>query len=993
MSELVALRSAQEHFNQQLSDHKRTQQRLERVEAEKNETLLELTSYNRQLNDLQNNTLTLQSEKKAMVEANEALEKVVADLTHRLEAVEEEWKDKYNESQELASSLQKQLVEMDRNKEKLAEIYKTQQKESAARLIDYSTKHTSATTEISLLEEKLEECKRNYIFEKNEILQKADQEKHVLQHQYNELKTRVQDSEDSLEEMKLKYVSVQEDCKSYKQALEELKEDNLREKEEWKNKSKEECLKACKELSDEYDSKIERYNTLQDQLKLSHEVELSKIREEHNSQVEELHSAYKQEIAEGRNRLTMTIKSLEYNNIQVRDEEKGKYNQLLHECEGLKKHHQMELDQYEEKLANVEREKGREKVRLENNIIALNEQMADLSSLQAQREGIMTTLEQQILKEREGRYAALQKARVAEEDAEQAASEMVGLKQDIEMLKRQLKEIDRTHSLLLQTKEAEISRLVKRNQMLNDSMTRLASNSTAQLEHAMEYHSDRTPRGTPNTARTYRSDTTEVRESPRMTQQQSQQPREGANTSQNSNPQDAQVDGSGQFEYFAQLLQNTIQDDHSITTSNQDGNEPQHPQRCNGATQNRNIPPPLPMHLLSATEHTTNKRVQSAPSYHNDAGARNGQLHPSSNSAVFNNVGSSHSSGIRESRSAPLKAGNSRSGDNASDSGCAQSNNGMNALYYEDTALTARDGYDFEEYGSQNRMGNEGPRLSPHETSNPNAHMYPKSHTSIVNAMNMLPPRNDQDSSASSRGSQSQYQSHTRVSSAPMAKTKRIMGGSSVGNSSISPHRSPFPYADIEFDEDRVNNTLMKVQQALNKRAHSAGGNGSVHNSPSRNAGMFTPSSPIHNDHSNSNSRPTTAHASGSGSAYSDRMRSTVEKTKDLMLPFSPDRNRNLSRTKSTPVIGQSGGNYNSDKPGPGSGTKSAHDKRTPTRSVSDFPSMPKFEDDDLMRESTSHNEVYYTSKVDTPHGGGASTRMTVDDRPKSSKPSKLSYF
>ena len=217
--------------------------------------------------------------------------------------------------------------------------------------------------------------------------------------------------------------------------------------------------------------------------------------------------------------------------------------------------------------------------------------------------------------------------------------------------------------------------------------------------------------------------------------------------------------------------------------------------------------------------------------------------------------------------------------------------------------------------------------MSSSSGKNHHQHMYPKSNMAIGNAMMQLP---SQQQPVATDGS--------GYSSAPRRNSAPSMRGSKHESLGQIPHDQPqHPSAGGGYDEERVNSTLLRVQEALTKRkvVPSGGGPNSNTNSPVRgtvdnNNTVYTPASPVR---TTANSSGCTGSSTGSstGSAYTNRMRATVESTKDMMLPFSPDRTASISHHSSTTPMA----NTNS-----GSHSKIATDNSS-TRQISSFHAPP----------------------------------------------------
>jgi chromosome segregation ATPase len=175
-----------------------------------------------------------------------------------------------------------------------------------------------------------------------------------------------------------------------------------------------------------------------------HDVEISKLKDTHSSSINELHSTQRRDLAEMKSKLSGQLKSLQEAHDLAEEEHDSEVQRLRSLLEATKTSHSDEIAIVKQELDGYqlmhEKDKQREKERVEHLLQGLQSQLDELHVAKKHSEEQCNGLEGQLMQEREGRFQALQKARAAEEDLDNATNAITGLKQDIEVLNRKLKE-------------------------------------------------------------------------------------------------------------------------------------------------------------------------------------------------------------------------------------------------------------------------------------------------------------------------------------------------------------------------------------------------------------------------------------------------------------------------------------------------------------------------------------------------------------------------
>lgn len=253
-----------------------------------------------------------------------------------------------------------------------------------------------------------------------------------------------------------------------------------------------------------------------------------------------------------------------------------------------------------------------------------------------------------------------------------------------------------------------------------------------------------------------------------------------------------------------------------------------------------------------------------------------------------------------------------------------------------------------------------------------------------------------------------------RGNSAPAMKSKRINDYNSQPQYQQQPQQHTQRTqevenaAGIEYDEQRISATLMKVQDALTRR--------SSQQSPSRGGGtpqqqqpyqqqpyQQQPYQPQHERFEDPYMSPPRARGSGShagtssgsggggpsggsGGGFGSKIRASIENTRDLMLPFSPERQHNQSMRSNG-----SGGSSNNQRtlPPPALGTDTATgtdnwmmDPFSQYNPHSNVQSTPQFDNNNASYISTPKSNLLNLA-LQRPGGGSGDDRLSQPASPQ----------
>lgn len=365
------------------------------------------------------------------------------------------------------------MKDMERHKEKTTEMHKLQQKENAARIIEFSTKNAKISSELVCCQEEINVLGKEKVHW-TELLQATVEERDDWKGKYTTIYDRLQLAEDNVEEMTMKMEASEGEIQELAHAK-EAAQLNFKKSQEMLTVQHaidvENTLLRCKSEADKVASQT---FAVHKQALAALESDNQKIKESFHSQVKELHQQQNRDTQEYRQKSTAYGKALEHEK-RLRQEECDKNAALTQELAALREDSMNQLQTAYESTLNQEREVSREKTRLLSKQDDLQDQLKDLSALQNSREQVFSTMEQQLNKEREARFGTLQKLRQTEDACDEIRTQNDDLNHNLEAGKKQMRDLEKMHRESMQAKELEIERLVRRNAVLEDSITRFTS--------------------------------------------------------------------------------------------------------------------------------------------------------------------------------------------------------------------------------------------------------------------------------------------------------------------------------------------------------------------------------------------------------------------------------------------------------------------------------------------------------------------------------------
>jgi len=453
---------------------------LERLEKDKSDLLFDTRNREKEREVLSKNVESLRimlEDLQAKFETERNSKERALELSGQLEADLDRVKSEYREAMENSDSLARQLREADRMREQAIETSRNQQRENANRIVEFSQKNAKLNSDYLAVNEEKDSLRR----QKEELMAELSELKKDKDDSYSNLqatRSRLLLIEDQFEEALAK-------AESRKAEVEELRETIRREANLHEtaiadiNKEKD---RLVREAEDERDKEIEASSSEISKIRISNEQTLEKAlvksKEIHLQQLEETRLQYQRETSELKSRITTLAKTIESLGLDLREETNK--NKVLHqELSVLQSLAEAGSSEAQERVNYVERERIRDRNRLEGQLADVKEQLRQQMEQKQQRDQLLSTVEQQLGRERDARFTALQRVRTIEDENSTLCSQIDNLAEENASLKKLLREGDRKLTAAVAAKDAELLRLARRNEVLGEAVTRLTDTSQA----------------------------------------------------------------------------------------------------------------------------------------------------------------------------------------------------------------------------------------------------------------------------------------------------------------------------------------------------------------------------------------------------------------------------------------------------------------------------------------------------------------------------------
>ena len=477
---LQELKSQESQIESMTADSRKLVKRVDRVETEKADILMELSHRSTVTKELQNALDGLQEKYTSATERCEKEKYLYRELETNFRNKEAEIRQlqiQLADRDERTVALERQLHEETTLKENAIEANRAQQKDSANRIVECTQKNSKISGELNNVQEELFLLKGK-AEEMGCRLRNCEVERDEWKCKHSVANKRVQELEDTVEMDLARLEASESEINDLKQAVKaacekavivkaEMLEAHQQELQELKVthqgaiKSLEEAAVAAKKNSD---SILEK--------------SLAKARETFQRQLEEIQVARQREASEARSRLSTLGSAMEGLQRELRGES-SKNTSLIEEVSVLRDLVESGGGEAEKRLKHVEKERGKEKQRLETALADTKEQLNSAKEAVAQLHHQVTALRQELSAERELKVSTDQALKLVKEKLHSMEGSSESASNEMESLKQQLKDTERRFTAQLATKDQEIQRVTRRNEVLSEAVSRLTHMSSS----------------------------------------------------------------------------------------------------------------------------------------------------------------------------------------------------------------------------------------------------------------------------------------------------------------------------------------------------------------------------------------------------------------------------------------------------------------------------------------------------------------------------------
>lgn len=472
------VQSMKNKYNGAVSDGKKYQKRIESLEREKHELFAELSQKSSDVSSLQR-----QIEQQYEIAASSNDEKSV--LQNKISELQDAIAAKNNELRQMQAAVsaameqidtyQRNLTEISRLKDIAVESHKETQKEYTAKIVDLSQKNARLSSENTKWTEELTTLRkvRDELTQHNGAISNS-LEQYKSEHSHQARK--IQELEDMLEEASAKF----ESCESELMEAQHLAKLNIESKEKEYNDLKRQHEREMHQLRLEHQQEVKEKTTQwqaqREQLESNHDKTLFRVKDNYHKQVEELTTARSKENRDYKTRMNTLLATMESLQAQLADES-ARNNSQQQELAVLRDL----LDnggEAQQQLQQMESERNKDKMRYEGQISELKEKIRQLQDMTANQEHSNNKLLQTLTVERDALSKIQTQHQHLEEECNTHKTAIASLQEELASTKKQYRDNDRKLNAIIQNKDDELQRLMRRNEVLSEAVTRLTQMNT-----------------------------------------------------------------------------------------------------------------------------------------------------------------------------------------------------------------------------------------------------------------------------------------------------------------------------------------------------------------------------------------------------------------------------------------------------------------------------------------------------------------------------------
>lgn len=470
------------------NEQRKQAKRIEKLEREKHELFIELGQKSKDCEafsiEIQNTLASDRDSKQLHEELKAEHELLKKRLVSKEDDIEKLHKD-IRDIKEAAFEKENKLREETARCEQVIESSRSQQRENANRVVDFSQKNAKLTADLTLAQDELDKLKAK-VSAADDLINGALRERDESIRQHNATRVRLQSLEDTVEELTAKLEAAEAEADDCRRLHQEGSEARAREATQQRQAFDQELRRAKETFQTELDEKTLAAANSRRQAEQHAERTVARARETFQRQIEELQAIRKREQADFTSRTAAITSAMEGLQRELREESiksTAASEELFSLREQLERNNRD--DDSSERIQRLEREKARDRVKFDGIMQSLKDDLQVLGEKLDRSEQQCGLLEKRFTTEKEARAALLQKYRRLEEELNAQQNAFETANHEGSQFKKQLREVERKASATINAKDAEIQRLIRRGEVLSEAVNRLTAGGTGALKTSL----------------------------------------------------------------------------------------------------------------------------------------------------------------------------------------------------------------------------------------------------------------------------------------------------------------------------------------------------------------------------------------------------------------------------------------------------------------------------------------------------------------------------
>lgn len=462
------------------NDNKKCLKRIQGLEAEKQDLLMEISQKASENKDMrkqvESSQTRLNDEKASMDEKKQQYNALVDEMATKEYKLVQLQNTLY-EKEELLISRDRQITEIMTLKDQALESNRTMQKEHANKAVESNQKNSRLISDLTVANEEIVSLKKAIEVSNGDVLkhQNGLDEERAL---HNVTKRKLQHVEDVNEEYLAKLDGSEGEIESLKNKLIKESEEKQREKAMLTEKYNKEInlLRSTMEsnIADVQQTAVNSKKVYE----LNTEKTIQKLKETHQKQLEEMQNNRQREIADARVKMSTLGSTLESLQRELREE--SLKNQALNE-ENINLRDMLENNTDDNKRINekVEKDYLKAKTKFDNELADMKEQLKNNNDKINQYENKISTLTSSLQNEKEQKDRYQTKWKRLEDELTECKENLQTASAEVNNMKKTQRENERKYTANIASKEEEIQRITRRNEVLSEAVSRLTSLNSA----------------------------------------------------------------------------------------------------------------------------------------------------------------------------------------------------------------------------------------------------------------------------------------------------------------------------------------------------------------------------------------------------------------------------------------------------------------------------------------------------------------------------------